>query len=401
MADMNEDVREDPVLTTATNMGLQDAVTTQHGKDAPNTHNRGSAPIDGIFLPLQLIHTIRSGYLAFGKGIPSDHCLIWVDIPAAAFRWLTPPEMVPLKAQRLKCKDPRIVAQYNQELEKALTTSKLSERLQALEQAVTGCRLTQKQQQHLEAIDEEMTKAKLTAEQLCRKLTAGKVQWCPQLSKAIAQILYWKGVRKRIRGGHIGAKYLTRLAKKGGLSHTSMQVNLSEEQASAQVRKGYKQYNRLKQDKNHRDRWIADPSRGNADIKENNLEKDSGDRKNQGQCKTNGTSNRNKWPVQRFKHSLGTRTPQSYRMPIFKNQGQIGNNVFGGSRTTIYTGTAHTFPELSTSGNIHRIQCIHNSIRTSPPRNIRVPNRYRHYDTKTYSCTCPTTRDQHNTKKWN
>jgi len=37
-----------------------------------------------------------------------------------------------------------------------------------------------------------------------------------------------------------------------------MQVNLSEEQASAQVRKGYKQYNRLKQDKNRRDRWIAD-----------------------------------------------------------------------------------------------------------------------------------------------
>jgi len=208
MADMNKDVREDPVLTTATNMGLQDTtVTTQHGKDAPNTHNRGSAPINGIFLLSQLLHTILLGYLAFGKGIPSDHRLIWVDIPAAAFGWLTPPETVPLKARRLKCEDPRIVAQYNQELEKALTTSKLSKRLQALEQVVTGHRLTQKQQQHLEAIDEETTKAKLTAERLCRKLTVGKVQWCPQLTKAIARILYWKGVQKCIRGGHIGAKY--------------------------------------------------------------------------------------------------------------------------------------------------------------------------------------------------
>jgi len=65
-------------------------------------------------------------------------------------------------------------------------------------------------------------------------------------------------VQKCIRGGHIGAKYLTRLVKKGGLSHTSMQVNLLEEQALAQVHKGYKQYNRLKQDKNRRDWWIAD-----------------------------------------------------------------------------------------------------------------------------------------------
>jgi len=74
-------------------------VTTQHGQDAPNTHNRGSAPIDGIFMPAQLIPNIRSGYLAFGEGIPSDHRLIWVDIPVAALGWLTPPEMVPLKAR--------------------------------------------------------------------------------------------------------------------------------------------------------------------------------------------------------------------------------------------------------------------------------------------------------------
>jgi len=99
MADMNEDVQEDPVLMTATNIGLQDAVTTQHGKNAPSTHNRGSAPIDGIFMPAQLIPNIQLGYLAFGKGIPSNHRLIWVDIPVAALGWLTPPEMVPLKAR--------------------------------------------------------------------------------------------------------------------------------------------------------------------------------------------------------------------------------------------------------------------------------------------------------------
>jgi len=145
-------------------------------------------------MPAQLIPNIQLGYLAFGEGIPSNHRLIWVNIPVAALGWLTPPEMVPLKARRLKCEDPRIVTRYNQDLEKALNLSNLPDRLQALEKSVAGHRLTRKQQKLLEAIDEETTKAKLTAEQMCRKLLVGKVQWCPQLTKAIARILYWKGV---------------------------------------------------------------------------------------------------------------------------------------------------------------------------------------------------------------
>jgi len=78
MGDMNEDIWEDPVLSVATNMGVTDAVTTQHGNQSPNTHNRGSMPIDGIFLPTNLIQTIQLGYLAFGKGVPSNHRAIWL-----------------------------------------------------------------------------------------------------------------------------------------------------------------------------------------------------------------------------------------------------------------------------------------------------------------------------------
>jgi len=57
MADMNEDVREDPMLAVVTNMGVANAVTTQHGHQSPNTHNQRSAPIDCIFLPTNLIQT--------------------------------------------------------------------------------------------------------------------------------------------------------------------------------------------------------------------------------------------------------------------------------------------------------------------------------------------------------
>jgi len=44
LADMNEDVWEDPILAMAIQTGLQDAVTTQHGPSTPNTHNRGAHP---------------------------------------------------------------------------------------------------------------------------------------------------------------------------------------------------------------------------------------------------------------------------------------------------------------------------------------------------------------------
>jgi len=85
LADMNDDVWEDPILALATRTGLHDAVISQHGPGTPNTHNRGSTPIDGIFVPADFIPAIQSGYLAFDKGISSDHRAVWVDIPLNIF----------------------------------------------------------------------------------------------------------------------------------------------------------------------------------------------------------------------------------------------------------------------------------------------------------------------------
>jgi len=82
-----------------------------------------------------------------------------------------------------------------------------------------------------------------------QKTNSEKVLWCPQLTHTIAHILYWKGVRKIFQGGHIGAKYLARVAKKGGMSHMPSHFALSEDQVSAHIHTGYKMYNCLKNDK--------------------------------------------------------------------------------------------------------------------------------------------------------
>ncbi len=89
------------------------------------------------------------------------------------------------------------------------------------------------------------------------KLTVGKVQWCPMVTHIIAHILYWKGVWKRIRGGHISAKYLLRLVKKGVISHSLSNCDLLEEQVLAHICHAYTKYIRIKNNKGSCNHWLA------------------------------------------------------------------------------------------------------------------------------------------------
>jgi len=50
--------------------------------------------------------------------------------------------------------------------------------------------------------------AKRGAENHCQKLKRGQVQWCPQVTAAINQILFWKSILKRELGGKAGLSVL-------------------------------------------------------------------------------------------------------------------------------------------------------------------------------------------------
>ncbi len=76
----------------------------------------------------------------------------------------------------------------------------------------------------------------------------GNVQWCPCITKAIARIQYWKGIKKQINKGHIRAKYLQRVAKKGGVLHHTEHLQLGAETIKAKIQQAYKAYQRLKND---------------------------------------------------------------------------------------------------------------------------------------------------------
>jgi len=153
LADINEDIRTEPITSAFWQVGLREITTTQHGNQGPNTYNRGTNPIDGIFIPTQLIQEVTSGYLAFGEGIPSNHQALWLDIPIAALGWFTVPKPTPLRARRLKCNNPRIIRAYNDALKEKLDQYQLPQRIELLTHQVRHNRLTRKQQWEYEEID--------------------------------------------------------------------------------------------------------------------------------------------------------------------------------------------------------------------------------------------------------
>ncbi len=81
IVDMNKDVRWPKIQKLLQSVGLVDGPTMQH-RSPPATHNHGSIPINGIFLPIMLVDQCRMGYLEFREAIPSNHRALWLDIPA-------------------------------------------------------------------------------------------------------------------------------------------------------------------------------------------------------------------------------------------------------------------------------------------------------------------------------
>ncbi len=83
MADVNDDVKGPTTQKQLRRMGLIKAITFLHKENPLNTHQRGQALIDRIFVSPILLDGARGGYLAFDNRLGSDHCCIWMDIRAS------------------------------------------------------------------------------------------------------------------------------------------------------------------------------------------------------------------------------------------------------------------------------------------------------------------------------
>jgi hypothetical protein len=105
--DLNENVLSAAFTRALSSRGLLEIIMTKHGSAAPPTYQRGSSPIDGMYVSAPL-KDAYCGYLPF----LGYHRVLWIDIPMdLAFGCSSLPS-TPIRARRLKLQDPRIVHQY-------------------------------------------------------------------------------------------------------------------------------------------------------------------------------------------------------------------------------------------------------------------------------------------------
>jgi hypothetical protein len=83
LADWNTDVRGEKTLNMA-DIGMREGISEFHGDEGPCTYNRGSNPIDVIFMT-QDLYIVQGEYMPFGMGIGSDHRCLWLHIRTRVF----------------------------------------------------------------------------------------------------------------------------------------------------------------------------------------------------------------------------------------------------------------------------------------------------------------------------
>ncbi len=161
------------------------------------------------------------------------------------------------QAHCLKCNDLQILNRYNSFLETQLKYQHIFKQLTSLQNEIHGNWITKSQVWEFKNINHVVTGTKLAAERQCHKLKIGNVPWCPSLTKAIQQILYWKGVLTKTCSGHIGTSVLRCRAKKAGLVHDLQQITRSKTELQDKIKKAFQKYNWLKKNDLQCDTWLG------------------------------------------------------------------------------------------------------------------------------------------------
>jgi hypothetical protein len=126
LADWNADVIGENTRKYMDDLGMRGVITEFHGGEGPRTYNRGSKPIDGIFMP-QYLYIVQGGYMPFDMGIVSDHRCLCIYIQTRVLMGQDLEQSRKFAARRLKYDDPRVrnkyIKHYEQYIEKSVRGS--------------------------------------------------------------------------------------------------------------------------------------------------------------------------------------------------------------------------------------------------------------------------------------
>jgi len=116
LGDFNDNTSQVTFKQWFQELGLVDALAHLHGQPTWPTHNRGSHPINTIYISPELLQGTTGGYLGFDDGLLSDHRGMWIDLQMEVIFGSCNQLGVTSQARQLKCIDPRVITRYNQRL---------------------------------------------------------------------------------------------------------------------------------------------------------------------------------------------------------------------------------------------------------------------------------------------
>jgi hypothetical protein len=219
--DVNEDIRSGKFQKMMNEIGFTEIMTFAHGLDLPPTYSRGSAPIDAIFVSANLLGS-QCGYAPS----PTDHRVLWVDIPCKVALGRSSPSFPIRRPQRLILQDPRVVSKYLSTLTDFLTKQDFLSRVQSLSQKMV-LQCTESLVNEYDELDKIRLEGILLAEKKCRNIRAGQVAFSPTLVVAWNKIHAWKLLRKKLSGKKVNTRYLQRSLKAANIRDISL-MTLSE-----------------------------------------------------------------------------------------------------------------------------------------------------------------------------
>jgi hypothetical protein len=200
MGDTQGNLRSEEARDQISSMGLRDAIEPciPDGLSC-STYNRGSTVIYGGWVSGD-IRVRAGGYLPFGKGLPTDHRCVWLDIDDANMLGYNMEPIRKSQARRLQCRNHQVRKIFEGAYVLHLQANNMLEQRQEVE------RWTLSQEAEWENIDELRLEGVDQAASKCRKLCIGNVDWCPTATQLRMILLFWSLYCHRAQG----TKYASR-----------------------------------------------------------------------------------------------------------------------------------------------------------------------------------------------
>ena len=245
MLDGNEDMRSGLLHDELCKLNFKEAIIDRHGNDTPSTFDRNTrnVPIDGIWCTPSL-QISAGGYLPFDEVFEkTNHRTLWIDLSyIQAFGYNMFP-IIKYQARRLKCNDPRCVANYNRRYEQFIQQHNLLQKAQELE-AISTFPPSNEYIKIYEEMDQLRRIGTHHAEKKCRKLRMGQVDFSPTIQRCMRAINTWALLIKKAKGGKVSSRMLARSLKKANISSHNRIMGLGYLQE--QLHSAYKAYYQAK-----------------------------------------------------------------------------------------------------------------------------------------------------------